>query len=144
MNIKFPSPDYLSFKGVRWINPDESDQKMGQIHIHKYGKKKPEITITSKNGYDQTNIVLKNSEMKKLLVGLAKKENVSLKLDYSKEDMQFWPASKNFDSKETILEYNADKDTISYKRNPDSTVYAKQEFEFPASALNRVLEQFKK
>lgn len=141
---KFPSPDYLSFKSVRWINPDESDQKMGQIHIHKYGKKKPEITITSKNGYDQTNIVLKNSEMKKLLVGLAKKENVSLKLDYSKEDMQFWPASKNFDSKETILEYNADKDIISYKRNPNSTVYAKQEFEFPASALDRVLEQFKK
>ena len=26
---KFPSPDYLSFKGVRWINPDESDQKDG-------------------------------------------------------------------------------------------------------------------
>ena len=68
---------------------------MGQIHIHKYGKKKPEITITSKNGYDQTNIVLFRNEKRKL-VWFKKKENVSLKLDYSKEDMQFWPASKKF------------------------------------------------
>ena len=82
--------------------------------------------------------------MKNLLVGLAKKENVSLKLDYSKEDMQFWPASKNFDSKETILEYNAEKGTIHYHREPKSTIFSTQDYIIPASALDRVVEQFKK
>ena len=143
-DYKFPAPDYIAFKGVRWTNPNDSDLKMSQIHIHKYGKKKPEITITPKHGYDQTTILLKNSEMKKLLVGLSKKENVSLKLDYSEDDMQFWPANKNYKSKEITLDYDADKGTIHYHREPNSTVFAAQDYVIPASALDRVVEQFKK
>lgn len=141
---KFPAPDYIAFKGVRWNNPDESDLKMSQVHIHKYGKKKPEITITPKNGYDQTTILLKNSEMKKLLVGLSKKENVSLKLDYSEDDMQSWPTNKQFKSKEITLDYDAEKGTIHYHREPSSNVYIAQDYIIPASALDRVVEQFKK
>ena len=112
--------------------------------MHKYGKKNPEIIIVSKNGYDQTNILLKNSEMRKLLVGLSKKEDVSLKLNYNKEDMQFWPSNKNYSNKEVTLNYDAKKGTIHYRRVPTSNTYPVQDYEFPASVLDRVLEQFKK
>lgn len=141
---KFPAPDYLTFKGVRWNNPNKEDDKVGQIHIHRYGKKKPEIVITSKNGNDQTIILLKNSEMKKLLVGLSKKENVSLKLDYSEDDMQFWPTNKQFRSKEITLNYDADKGIINYHREPASYTYATQDYTIPSSALDGVLKQFSK
>jgi len=134
-DYKFPSPDYLEFKSVLWKNPDTSDTKLGQIHIHKYGKNKPELRISSKNGLDQTVVLLKNSEMKTLLQGLAKKENVSLQLKYSDEDIQNWTDSHL--GKEANLNYDADKGTINYTRS-------NKNYTFPASALDRVLEQFKK
>lgn len=143
-DYRFPAPDYLNFKGIRWINPNDSDTKVNQVHIHKYGKKKPEIVITSKDGYDQTIIVLKNSEMRKLLVGLSKKENVLLKLDYSEDDMQNWPANKNYKSKEITLDYNVNDNTIHYHREPSGIAFKAQDYIFPASALDRVVEQFKK
>ena len=58
--------------------------------------------------------------MKRLLVGLSKKEDVSLKLDYSEEDMQFWPSNKNYKNKEITLDYDAKNGDIHYHRVPSS------------------------
>ena len=58
--------------------------------------------------------------------------------------MQFWSRNKNFDSKEITLDYDAEKDLISYNRIPKSNIYPAQKIEFPASVLDRVVEQFKK
>lgn len=142
----FPAPDYLTFKKVNWTNPDTSDAKMKSIGIHKYGKKKPEISIHPKSEYDYSiDIPLQNSEMKHLLENIGSKKDCTINLTFSEDDMKNWGSKYKFQSKINKLEYNADKGTISYERVPKAEgLYQSIKLEFPVSVFDGVLEQFKK